>query len=612
MSKSKKSSVGRRGFLKSAAGGVAAFIAKPAEAETQQAAPSAPAEVSAVQRRGADFMCDVIKSLGIEYCASMPGSNFALLHESIINYGRNTMPEFLTCCHEESSVAMAHGYAKIEGKPMMIMAHGTVGLQHASMAIYNAYADRVPIFIVLGNTLDATERAGYTESAHSAQDVAAMVREFVKWDDAPVSLTHFAESAVRAYQMSMTPPYEPVIIVADETLQEEPIHEQNLRIPKLTLTTPPQGDTNAVLEAARLLVSAENPLIVAGRAARTPNGINLLVELAEALQAPVNDERQRMNFPSRHPLYTRSNPANTDVLLALEARDVYALTHNRSGKTKAKAISISTLALNHKSNYQDAGRYGEADLAITGDPESTLPALIEAVKRLTTGDRKRVFEQRGMKLAEAHRREREIAREEAAVGWDSSPISTARLSAEIWAQIKNEDWSLVGKDDWVSWWPTRLWDFSKHYHYIGEQGAMGVGYGLPASIGAALANKKHGRLTVNIQPDGDLNVAPSVLWTAAHHRIPVLQVMHNNRAYHQEIMGLQRACAMNNRGIDRAHIGTTITDPNIDYAMLAKAYGLYSEGPITDPRELGPALKRGIERVKKGEPALIDVVTQPR
>jgi thiamine pyrophosphate-dependent acetolactate synthase large subunit-like protein len=613
MAKSKKSSVGRRGFLKSAAGGVAALIAKPEAAPAQQAAATPPVQVeeSAV-KRGADFMCDVIKSLGIEYCASMPGSNFALLHESIINYGGNKMPEFLTCCHEESSVAMAHGYAKIEGKPMMIMAHGTVGLQHASMAIYNAYADRVPIIMIAGNTFDAAERAGYTASAHSAQDVAAMVREFVKWDDAPVSLTHFAESTVRAYQMAMTPPFEPVLIVADEILQEEPIHEKNLRVPKLAVTTPPQGDSNAVLEAARLLVAAENPLIVAGRAARTPNGINLLVELAEALQAPVNDERQRMNFPSRHPLYTRSYGQNTDVLLALEVRDLYALTHNRNGKTKAKAISITTVDLNHKSNYQDAGRYGEADFAITGDAEATLPALIEAVKRLTTGDRKRAFEARGKKLEEAHRKEREVAREEAAVGWDSSPISTARLSAELWAQIKNEDWSLVGKDDWVSFWPTRLWDFSKHYHYIGEQGAMGVGYGAPASIGAALANKKYGRLTVNIQPDGDLNVAPSVLWTAAHHRIPILQVMHNNRAYHQEIMGIQRACAMNNRGIDRAHIGTTITDPNIDYATLAKAYGLYGEGPITDPRELGPALKRGIERVKKGEPALIDVVTQPR
>jgi acetolactate synthase I/II/III large subunit len=616
----KKSSVGRRGFLKTAAGGVAALIAKPeataAEPVQEAARPAAGVEVSGDERPGSDFMLDVIKTLDIEYCASTPGSNFAALHESMINYGNNTMPEFLTCMHEEQSVAMAHGYAKIEGKPMMIMAHGTVGLQHASMAIYNAYADRVPIIIVLGNTMDTARRAGYTGMVHSAQDVAAMVREYTKWDDAPVSLAHFAESMVRAYQIATTLPYEPVVIVADDKLQDEPVSEKNLRIPKLVAMAPPQGDTGSVLEAAKWLVAAENPQIVTGRAARTPKGIDLLVELAEALQAPVVDERQRMNFPSRHPLYVANlrtaGATPPDVLLGLEVRDLYSLTHGRTGKTATKSIHISTLSLNQKSNYGDAGRYGEADLPISGDPEATLPALIEAVKRLTTADRRRVFMERGAKQAEAHRRARELSRQEATVGWNSSPISTARLSAELWAQIKNEDWSLVGKDDWVSFWPTRLWDFSKHYQFIGDQGAMGIGYTAPASVGAALANRKHGRLTVNIQCDGDLNFAPGVLWTAAHHRIPILQVMHNNRAYHQEIMGIQARCNENNRGIDRAHIGTVITDPNIDYAQLAKAYGLYAEGPITDPKDLAGALKRGIERVKKGEPALIDVVTQPR
>lgn len=611
--------VGRRGFLKGAAAGVAAMVATPEAAQSAQApAAGAPAdapgqpEPASPGRPGADFMLDVIKSLDIEYCASVPGANFAPLHESMINYGGNKMPEFLTCCHEEQSVAMAHGYAKIEGRPMMVMAHGTVGLQHASMAIYNAYADRVPVIIVLGNTFDAARRGVYTNSAHSAQDVAAMVRDYVKWDDAPQSLTHFAESMVRSYQVATTLPNAPVIIVADEGLQEEPVHEKAVRIPKLHAATPPQGDPAAIVETARLLVGADNPVIVAGRSARTPNGIALLIELAEALQAPVVDQRQRMNFPSRHPLYSRTPVPNTDVVLGLEVRDLYALTHTRSVRTPAKVISISTVALNHKANYQDAGRFGDVDLAITGDPEATLPALIEAVKRLTTSNHRVAFAARRAKREEMHRQARELSRQEAAVGWDSSPISTARLSAELWAQIRNEDWSLVGKDDWVSSWPTRLWDFSKHYQYIGDQGAMGVGYSAPASIGAALANRKHGRLTVNIQCDGDLNFAPAVLWTAAHHRIPILQVMHNNRAYHQEVMAIQGEAARNNRGINRAHIGTTLTDPNIDYAMLAKAYGLYAEGPITNPADLGPALKRGIERVKKGEPALIDVVTQPR
>src|SRR5205823_5248222 len=261
-------------FLKSASAAAAALAVKPAIAEAQSqpraaAPPPSPAQIAAetsppppriavytVDRPGADFMVDVLKSLGFEYVAANPGSSFRALHESIVNYGGNKSPELLTCCHEESSVAMAHGYAKIEGKPMMVMAHGTVGLQHASMAIYNAYADRVPVYIVLGNILDIAFRRSVVEWTHSVQDAASMVRDYTKWDDTPVSLGHFAESAVRAYRIAMTPAMGPVVIVADAVLQEEAIPEadrRTLRVPKLALATPPAADSHAIAEAARLL-----------------------------------------------------------------------------------------------------------------------------------------------------------------------------------------------------------------------------------------------------------------------------------------------------------------------------------------------------------------------
>lgn len=588
-------------------------------------------EVTGPVKPGSDFMLDVIRSLGIEYCAANPGSSFRGLHESILNHGGNQNPELLTCLHEESSAAMAHGYAKIEGKPMLIMVHGTVGLQHASMAIYNAYCDRVPIFIIAGNILDVNFRRGNAEWVHSVQDAAAMVRDYVKWDDNPVSLTHFAESAVRAYKISMTPPYEPVLLVADGTLQEEPITEKNLRVPKLAVAAPPQGDAGAVKEAARMLVAAENPVIVAGRAARSQHGIELLVELAELLQARVQDQRFRMNFPTSHPLYGNPgvlpmspNVTDADVVLGLEAQDVWNFTHkmtpiNRFGmesqsvmKPGAKIITISAVDLNHKSNYQDFGRYVESDLTITGDAEATLPALIEEVNRALTADRRRAIEDRGRKVAEANERARKQHRELAAVAWDASPISTARLAAEIWAQVKNEDWSLVSWDRMMSAWPTRLWNFSKYYQFIGTHGGSGIGYGLPAAVGAALANKKHGRLTINIQTDGDLCYAPGVLWTAAHHQIPLLNIMHNNRAYHEERMYIALLGAKYDRSPEKSDIGTALKGPNIDYASIAKGFGLYSEGPIENPNDLAPAIKRAIERVKKGEPVLLDVVTQPR
>jgi len=647
MSKS-KNSVGRRGFLKGAAAGAAALVANPGSVKAQEAqnrgaatplpssrlaaaetsAPSPRVDVYTTDRPGSDFMVDVIKSLGFEYICENPGSSFRGLHESFVNYGKNKTPELLTCCHEESSVAMAHGYAKIEGKPLMIMAHGTVGLQHASMAIYNAFADRVPVYILLGNIADGQWRRGDVEWAHSVQDAAAMVRDYTKFDDAPVSLGQFAESAVKAWKVMMTPPMEPVVIVADAVLQEEPMPDadrRSARIPKLTMPSPPAGDYGAVAEAAKMLVAAEEPVIVAGRVARTPSGLKLLVELAELLQCPVQDRRFRMNFPSAHPLYNGGSLATADLIMGLEIPNFWDVTHtqtplNRMGmesrstiKPGAKLITIYSGDLTEKSNYQDLGRYAEVDLAIAADAEATLPYLIEACKKLITADRRSTFQTRGVKYAEAAKKTREQALEQATYGWDASPISTARVSAEIWNQIKNEDWSLLSEvNPFFSNWPARLWNFEKHHNFIGGHGGYGVGYGAPAATGAALANRKYGRISVNIQCDGDLNYAPAVLWTSAHHHIPLLSIMHNNRAYHQELMYLEDMAARANRGVDTALIGTGLNDPNIDYAMLAKAYGVYSQGPISNANDLGPAIRKAIEVVKKGEPALIDVITQPR
>ncbi len=578
-------------------------------------------------RSGSDFMVDVLKSLGFEYLFANPGSSFRGLHESIINYGANQNPEFITCCHEESAVAMAHGYSKIEGKPALVFAHGTVGLQHATMAIYNAFCDRAPVYVIVGNTIDATMRRPGVEWDHSVQDAAAIVREFVKWDDLPISLPHFSESAVRAFKIALTPPMMPVVLVADSELQERPIpSEEVLRIPKLRLASPPQGNSGAIAETAKMLVAAENPVLIADRAARTAEGMKHLVELAETLQAPVIDRAGRMNFPSRHPLNhterSRALVANADVIVGLELTDFWGAVHSfrdqltRSSRPTTregvKLVSITAGDLYDKSNYQDFQRYAELDLAIAADAEATLPSLVEAVKQQMTGDRRRAFEDRGRKLATAHEEAMQRVRNDAAYGWDASPISTARLSAELWNVIKSEDWSLVSEVGFVSDWPLKLWNFEKYYQFIGGAGGAGVGYGLPASVGAALANKKYGRLSVSIQNDGDLMYAPGALWTAAHSRIPLLSVMHNNRAYHQEVMHVQRMANRHNRDVTRAAIGTTIQDPFIDYSKVAQGLGWHAEGPISNPQDLGPAIRRALEVVKRGEPALVDVTTQPR
>jgi len=640
----------RRTFLKTGALAGAALVGTPAVAAAQTVAPQAaaptaqappplthavesapPADVQVLgddERAGSDYMIDVFKSLGFEYFFANPGSSFRGLHESLINYGGNRSPELITCCHEESSVAMAHGYFKAEGKPIAVMAHGTVGLQHASMAIYNAWCDRVPVYVILGNHADAAIRRG-AEWYHGVQDAAAMVRDYTKWDDFPWSLTHFAESAVRAYQVAMTPPMAPVVLVLDGGLQEHPISkDERLPVPRLTMPAPPAGERGAVEDAAKMLVAAENPVFVVDRLARTPNGMMLLVELAELLQASVIDQGSRMNFPSRHPLNqtqrARAAVVDADLIVGLESADFWGTINavrdqlhrstRRIAQPDARLITITTGDLYIRANYQDFRRLQDVDLAIAADAEATLPALIDAVRRLTTGDRRRVFEERGARLVQASRAAAEANRVAATYAWDASPVSVARLCAEVWAQIRNDDWSLVSSyysNDQTNW-PRRLWNFDKPHQWLGHAGGGGIGYGAPASVGAALANRKHGRMSVAIQTDGDMMYAPGVLWTAAHHRIPLLSVMNNNRQYHQEAMHVQKMCNARNRGIDRGEVGSRLSEPNIDYARLAQSMGIYAEGPITNANDLAPALSRAIAVVKKGEPALVDVVTQVR
>jgi acetolactate synthase I/II/III large subunit len=654
----KYSQVGRRGFLQGVALGGVAAAASPladeacaAESRDDQkaqtgtdpkqprpAGPIPPSQEFTAREEGitysscgGDYIVEVMRSLGIEYFAATPGNTFMGVHEAVINYGMLTEPKLRSICtmHEEASVAMAHGYAKIEGKPMACMMHTVVGLQHGSMAIYNAYADRVPIFMMTGYFADVSERAGEVAWAHSATDGPAMVRDFTKWDDTPGSLRHFSESAVRAYKLSMTPPYGPTLLAVDTMMQEDEIPGGAAHappIPKLVHATPPSGEEGAVKEAARLLVNAEHPVICADRAARTPAGLKLLVELAEVLQAPVCDSQNRLNFPWRHPLNQsrrqRMLLGEADVLLMLEAGNPFDVVtrRNKSGdlspvlKAGAKAISISSVGLSPKANYSGGiQRYAaNIDLEMAADAEATLPFLIEEVRRQMPVGRKAAIEARGKALGEAHQRELERSRENASYGWDSSPISMPRLCQELYEQIRNEDWSLVSSSNFQSQWPQQLWYADRHYQYIGAHGAYGIGYMAPAGLGAALANQKYGRLSVSIVGDGDLMFGPGILWTAAHERIPLLYIVHNNRAYHMEIMQMQVIANRRQRGVDRLGIACGISDPNINYAGMAKSLGVYAEGPVENPKDLGPALKRAIAVVKKGEPALIDVVSEGR
>ena len=660
MAKAKRPSIDRRGFLKSAAAGAAAgatalvtgsslaeaqapgagtqAAASPRGAGIPAAAPTAqqlaresgaatPPAIPprTVVRPGSDLMVDALKSVGIQFVMANPGSSFEGLQESIINHGRNDI-ELITALHEESSVAAAHGYAKAEGRPMATMLHGVIGVQHAAMAIYNAYVDRVPIVMIAGLDYDGPV------AAHNATDMGAIVRGFTKWDAQPRTLPDAIAAIQRAYQVAITPPTAPVMVTLTGEIQKEETSGRAISVPEYRPPQMPAANYIATKRIARALVDARNPRINVGRL-RTPAGVKLAIELVELVGAQAGSSATTgpMSFPMSHPMRgTGVAGVPVDFTLGLETGTAAGGAGGRGGGgsaapapaagTLASAVIQSPPLLATNFNVGGRGGAGSApnSLAIEADAETSLPGLIEEVRTLLTGDKRRLIDERAKSNEQAHagQRAEEWAQsiEQARRGWDGSPISLGRLHAELWPLIKNEDVCVSGPNGFTSGHSTRLFNMDKPYSYLGGQGAGGMGYGAPATVGAGLAAKKagNGRIVVNIQTDGDLNYAPGVLWTMAHHRLPVLTVMHNNRGWHQERMFMQFMAGVRNRGTDRMGIGVSLADPNIDYAKMAQAYGMYAEGPISDPKDLAGAYKRAMDRVKRGEPALVDVITQPR
>jgi len=650
----KSDALGRRRFLKRAAAGAAgatALITNVPGVELEQAAEAAAAPGQAgssatlpaptvtqlardagavsppslpprtVARPGSDLIVDALRSVGIQFVMANPGSRFEGLQESIINYGMNDL-EFITALHEESAVAAAHGYAKAEGRPMATLLHGVIGVQHAAMAIYNAYVDRVPILMIAGLDYDGPV------AAHNATDMAALVRGYTKWDAQPRSLPEAIAAVQRAYQVAVTPPTAPVLLTLTADIQKEETAGRNIGIPSYRPPHIVAADYTATRRIATALVTAQNPRIDVGRL-RTPTGVKLAIELVELVGAQAGSSATNgpMSFPTSHPL--RGNGvagAPVDFALALDVTpnvrgdDALAAKRARADGELASASiqGPALLATNVNVASRRLGANTPNDLDVEADAEASLPGLIEEVKRQLTADRRRTIAERAKKNEGAHRsqhaEEWADAVERARRGWNGSPIALGRLHAELWPLIKDEDVCCSGPAGFTGGHAPRLFSMDKPYSYLGSQGAGGMGYGAPASVGAGLAAKKagNGRIVVNIQCDGDLNYAPGVLWTMAHHRLPVMTIMHNNRAWHQELMFMQFMAGVRNRGTDRMSIGTTLRNPEIDYAKMAQAYGMYAEGPLTDPKDLAPAYRRAMERVKRGEPALLDVVTQPR
>ena len=569
----------------------------------------------AVVKPGSDLMVDVLRALEIEYIAANPASSFEGLQESIINHGEtpNRMPEFVTALHEESAVDMAHGYAKAQGKPMAVMLHGTIGLMHASMAIYQAFQTQTPVVIIAGRD-DTNFLRG-----QSANDIAGIVRSYTKWDSHPTTLPDALDAIQECYRQAVTPPCGPAVVVLDTELQKQEagsLEAPDYRPPRISGISKSDAET-----LARSLLDADNPRLSVGRM-RTPAGVDHAIALAELIGASVATRAwiEPMSFPQGHPLCGPGADTDYDYTLGLETGGVQA---SIAGPHRSTLTGRDTTGIGYGFVREPPtplwGPYARpkpSENDIVADAEVSIPLIIAEVwERLSASDRRRI-DARAARNRAANREARvanfEQAMDQRRRGWNSSPISLGRLYTELWALVKDEDWCLASPTQFSGGHNRVFWEHNKPYSHLGMHGAGGLGYGIGASTGAALAAKHRDRIVLNVQTDGDLNYVPGSLWTAAHHELPMLVIMHNNRGYHQELMYAQYVAGVRGRGGNRAHIGTTFRDPPISYAKLGEAYGVESEGPVDDPDLLYAALERGVNAVKQGRPYLIDVITEPR
>jgi thiamine pyrophosphate-dependent acetolactate synthase large subunit-like protein len=583
-----------------------------ASAQPTNKSPAADAGVAALERPrpagvnapafGSDVVAETLRALDIPYIAVTPGASYRGLHDSIVNYLGNATPQMLLCVHEEAAVAIAHGYAKVTGTALAAAVHSNVGLQHATMAMFNAWCDRMPV-LVLGATgpVDAVKRRPWIDWIHTARDQGALVREYTKWDDQPASAGAAREALLRGTWIANTTPQGPVYINLDAEMQEAKLAEPPPAIdaarymPPIATAAPPE----ALREVAALLKSAKEVVILAGRASRREAPWQARIALADALNASVvTDLKIGASFPTDHPLHAgaprdvtlETVPAlrNADAILSLDWVDLAGALRGLGLAPSAKIIQVSLDHRIHNGWSMDYQALPPVDLFLSADPDLVVPELVREIG----GGRPRV------------------AKERPAPAPDREPpgFTNEHIARGLRKVLGDRPTSLTHLP--LSW-EDRWWTFRHPLDFLGSDGGGGVGGGPGISVGAALALKNSGRLPVAICGDGDYLMGVTAIWTAVHYKIPVLFVIANNRSFYNDELHQERMARMRARPVENKWIGQRMADPEIDLAAMGRAQGAQGFGPISDPAKLAAALKEAIAVVDSGGVAVVDVRVEP-
>ena len=573
---------------------------------------------------GSDLVLDVLRLLDIPYASLLPGSTFRGIHDSAVNYTANTRPELVLCNHEMICVSLARGYARVTGTPMAAILHNVVGLLNASMTIYDAWCDRVPV-IILGGTgpVDATRRRPWIDWIHTANVQGNLVRDFTKWDDQPGAVAAIPESLLRAYRLAVTEPAGPVYVCFDVSLQEQRL-ESPVELPDVRRFRPaaPQApDPSALGELARMLVQADLPMALADRVGRSAAAVHALVELAELLAMPVVNLGGRHSFPTPHPLeFSIDLLAEADVVLGLDVIDLEGSMRLRpdpitraARKLSANQQQVASISLDellHRGGTTDYQALPAVDLPILADTSLAIPLLLEACRSALDSSARSKIDTRRQRLAERQADLREHQRAYVRQQCEHPGITEGRLASEVWQAIATEDIVLTGGR------PQRMapgvFELSGPEQSVAGGGGGAVGAGPGVALGAALALKDSGKLPVAILGDGEMLSSIQALWTAAHYRLPSLWIVNSNRSYFNDEDHQDRIAQVRGRPPENKWVAMRMEDPEVDFAAIARTFGIHGEGPIRDPAHIGPALRRAIDVVNAGGFAVVDVWTEKR
>jgi thiamine pyrophosphate-dependent acetolactate synthase large subunit-like protein len=553
---------------------------------------------------GSDVVADALRATDIPYIALNPGASYRGLHDSLVNYLGNERPQMLLCLHEESAVAIAQGYAKVTGKAMAAAVHSNVGLMHATMAIFNAWCDRMPM-VILGATgpVDAVRRRPWIDWIHTARDQGSLVRGYTKWDDQPASPTAAREAVLRANWIANTAPRGPTYVNLDAHMQESKLAEPVAAIdakrfmPPVESAAPPE----LIKQAADLLRNAKYPVILAGRVSRNIDAWNGRIALAERLNARVvTDLKIGASFPTDHALHAGA-PGGTvlspeaveaicaaDVILSLDWVDIAGTIKNVGGDVTAKFVQVSVDYRLHNGWSMDYQGLPPVDVFVACEPDVAVPALVHALGSI------------GPRAVQSSKKEFPMLAD--------GKLTVDHLADALRRAIGERPASLTHVS--LSW-NGASWHFRHPLDYLGSDGGGGVGGGPGISVGAALALKGSSRLPVAVCGDGDFLMGVTALWTAAHYRIPLLVVVANNRSFFNDELHQERVARMRNRPVENRWVGQRISEPDIDLASMARAQGAQGFGPVTTISNLTSTFGEAIAAVEAGAVAVVDVRVEP-